>query len=400
MSVTHRSLRGKRIRHLSWAALTAAVMTLTACGGSLSSDSSGGSSSGPVKIGFSVPQSGVYAALGDEMTKGFELYLEQNDGKLGGHEIEVVRADEGETPQTGVPATSKLLLQDKVSAVVGITNSATALALKETFTQSKVPLIIANAGADTLLDDGTDYVWRTSFDNGDLGASLGPEVAKDVGDGTVYLMAPDYAAGHELVGSFEETFTAAGGKVAGKSYTPLGTTTDWQPYLNKVRESGASAVYVFYGGAEAVKFAKQYDTFGFSGDLPLYAPGFLTEGAALAAQGDAVKGVRTSLHYSDLLENDVNQEFVTAYSKKYDMAPTVFAVQAYDAAAVLDQALESAESTDGQGIVDALKDVGDIDSPRGTWRFDENHDIDQTYYLREVQDTPDGLGNVVLGELS
>ncbi len=376
-------------------------MTLSACGGgSLSSDSSDGSSSGPVKIGFSVPQSGVYAALGDEMTKGFEFYLEQHDGKLGGHEIAVVKADEGETPQTGVPATTKLVVQDKVSAVVGIVNSATALALKDTFAQSKVPLIIANAGADTLLDDPSDYVWRTSFDNGDLGASLGPEVAKDVGNGTVYMMAPDYAAGHELVDSFKKTFTEAGGQVAGEAFTPFGTTTDWQPYLNKVRESGAKALYVFYGGAEAVNFSKQYAAFGFSGTLPLYAPGFLTEGAALGAAGDAVKGVRESLQYSDLLETDANQQFVKAYREKYDTAPTVFAVQAYDAAAVLDKALEDAKSTDGQGIVDAMKNLGDIDSPRGTWYFDDTHDIDQTYYLREVQETPNGLGNVVLGELN
>ena len=68
----------------------ASMLLLAACGGgSLSEDGGEGQSEGPVKIGLSVPISGVYAALGEDMTQGFELYLEQNDGQLGGREAEV-----------------------------------------------------------------------------------------------------------------------------------------------------------------------------------------------------------------------------------------------------------------------------------------------------------------------
>lgn len=392
----------RRSHRLAPAALaSASLVLLAACGGgSLSEGGGGEEGDGPVKIGLSLPLSGVYASLGEDMTQGFELYLEENDGQLGGREIEVIKADEGETPQTGVPATSKLVTQNDVSAVVGIVNSATALGVKDTFVQAEVPLIIANAGADELTDDASPYIWRTSFTNGQVGAALGAAVAEELGDEEVFLMASDYAAGQESVDGFRETFTEAGGNIAGETFTPFGTTSDWQPFLSRVRSSGARAVYVFYAGAEAVNFVKQYDSFGIGDKAQLYGAGFLTEGGVLDAQGGAAVGVRTSLHYSHLLESDRNAEFVEAYQAAYNEVPTVYAVQAYDAAAALDAALEDAESTDGAGVAEALANVGDIDSPRGTWSFDEDHNPDQPYYLREVQETDDGPANVVLEELA
>jgi branched-chain amino acid transport system substrate-binding protein len=394
----------RRIRGRAPTALAAASMLmLAACGGGSLSEGGGdgedGDDSGPVKIGLSVPLSGVYSSLGEDMEQGFQLYLDQNDAQLGGHDIEIVKADEGETPQTGVPATTKLVTQDQVSAVVGIVNSATALGLRDTFVQAEVPLIIANAGADDLTTPSSPYIWRTSFTNGQVGEAFGATVAEELGGDPIYLMAADYAAGHESVDGFKKSFTEAGGKVAGEAFTPFGTTSDWQPYLNKVRSSGAKGVYVFYAGAEAVNFVKQYDSFGLGDDIQLYGAGFLTEGGALDAQGQSALTVQTSLHYSNLLDSERNDEFVQAYEEAYDEPPTVYAVQAYDAAAALDQAIESADSTDGAGLAEALGGAGEIDSPRGTWSFDENHNPDQPYYQREVQDVDGVLGNAVLGEL-
>lgn len=398
------TLSGVR-RHLTAIPAALALTALAACGGgSLSQAGAGaaepGDDSSPVKIGLSVPVSGVYAPLGEDMTQGFELYLEQNDGQLGGRDIELVTADEGEGPQAGVPATTRLVTQDQVSAVVGIVNSATALGLKDTFVGSEVPLIIANAGADEITADASEYIWRTSFTNGGVGESIGAAVAEEVGDGSVYVITADYAAGKEQIGGFKRAFEAAGGTIAGETYTPFGTTSDWQPYLNEIRNSGAAAVFSFYAGSEAVNFVKQYSAFGLADTTPLYGTGFLTEGGVLDAQGEAATGIKTSLHYSHTVDNETNAEFVEAYQAAYGEVPTVYAVQAYDAAKVLDMAIEQAESTDGPGIAAAIAGIGDVESPRGTWRFDEKHDPDQPYYLREVQPLDGAVANVVLRELS
>ncbi|MCP2356314.1 branched-chain amino acid transport system substrate-binding protein [Nonomuraea thailandensis] len=375
------------------------ALVLSGCAGSSLDQSGGGGTGGAVKIGLLVPLSGVYAPLGEDMRNGFQLYLDQHGGKLGGRAVEVVSADEGEGPQTGVPAAQKLVTQDQVTAVVGVVNSATALGLRDFFHESKKPLLVANAGADDVTGARkSEYVWRTSFANGKVAAPLGPAVAKEA-KGGVYLIAADYAAGREMIAGFRKTFEAAGGKVAGEEYTPFGKTQDFQPFLSAIRGSDAKAVYAFYAGAEAVSFVKQYKQFGLAGSTPLYGTGFLTEGGVLDAQGDAAVGVKTSLHYSAELDTPRNKEFAAAYRKAYDEAPTVYAVQAYDAATVLDKALPGAPGGTGEELVKALGTVGTVDSPRGRWSFDADHDAQQTYYLREVRSSGGTMVNAVVSEL-
>jgi branched-chain amino acid transport system substrate-binding protein len=382
------------------AGLLLITLVVAGCGGSSVDQPGGGEEdSDDVKVGLLVPLSGVYAPLGEDMRAGFQLYLDQHDGQLAGRTVELVVADEGDGPETGVPAAQRLVTQDQVAMVVGIVSSAVALGVRDLFEESQVPLIVANAGANAITgEQGSDYIWRTSFSSGKVSGALGAAVAEEV-DGEVYLIAPDYAAGEEMVAGFRETFEAAGGTVADEAYTPFGTTQDFQPFLSEIRNSGAAAVYAFYAGAEAVSFVQQYSEFGLAEEIPLYGPGFLTEGGVLAAQGEAALGVRTSLHYSAELDTPGNQEFVEAYTSANDRPPTVYAVQAYDAAAVLDLALVQASDTSGQALVAALRGIGPIDSPRGQWQFDDTHDPDQTFYLREVQADGDALVNAVVGEL-
>ena len=384
--------------------LAAATLVVAGCGGSAvrgGGGGGGGEEQQSVKLGLLVPQSGVYAPLGEDMKQGFQLYLDQHGGKLGGKRVELLTADEGAGPQAAVPAAKKLIQQDRVVAVSGVVSSAVALGLRDLFTESKVPLVISNAGADALTGEaGSDYLWRTSFANSEPNAAIGPHVADEVGDGGVYLVAADYAAGHEHMAGFKKTFEAAGGKIVGEQYTPFGKTQDFQPYLNAIQRSGAEAVYCFYAGAEAVTFVKQYKQFGLAGDLPLFSAGFLTEGGALEAQGDAALGIKTSLNYVPDLDNPTNKEFSEAYEGAFGEGPTTYAVASYDSAAVLDKAIAAVDgSVTGEKLTAALGQVGEIDSPRGAWRFSETHNPIQKYYLREVRKQGDGYANVTLREL-
>ncbi len=387
-------------RRLPTIAIVGLAMALVAgCGSSLEEDQQGGGGDGPVKVGLLVPKSGVYAPLGRDMENGFRMYLDAKGGKLGGRTVQLVVADEGGGPETGVPAAQKLIQQDKVTAMVGVVNSAVALGVRDLVADAKVPLIVANAGANAITgEQRSDYVWRTSFTNGEVAGALGAYVAEQVGNGKVFLAAPDYAAGKEATAGFQETFEVAGGQVAGTELTPFGTTNNFQPYLARIQRSGAKAVYCFYAGAEAVAFVKQYQQFGLASKIPLYCSGFVTEGGVLAAQGDAALGIRTSLHYSDQIDNPTNRRFVADYSSRYGAAPTVYAVQAYDAAAVLDQAL--AKGTTGDAVVEGLKGIGEIDSPRGPWRFNDGHGPDQTYYLRETRRQGGRIVNAVVQPLT
>jgi branched-chain amino acid transport system substrate-binding protein len=369
------------------------------CGSSVGNDDGGSTSGGgAVKVGLVIPQAGVYAPLGTDMKRAWDLWLERNGNKLGNYTVTTITADEGETPQTGVPAVQKLLQSDQVDVLVGIVNSATALGVKDMVAEAKKLLVVSNAGANAITSTSrSPYIWRTSFTNSQVSAALGKHLA---GSGkTAYAVAPDYAAGAEATAGFTTAFKAGGGSVLGEDKPAFGKTQDYQPVLSKIQASGAQLTYCFFAGAEAVTFVKQYAQFGLASRIPLYGSGFLTEGGVLAAQADAALGVQTSLHYSTELDNTANKEFRTAYESKYNAAPTVYAVQTWDAAAVLNLALRTASGLSGDALATALGSIGSIeDSPRGPWSFD-GQTPKQKFYLRKVEKRGDKLVNVVASDL-
>jgi branched-chain amino acid transport system substrate-binding protein len=386
----------RRIPFLT-AVAAAGALTLSACGGGTLGGGDEEASEGPIKIGLLVPQSGVYKSLGDDMKAGFEVYLEENDNMLGGVEVEVVVADEGETADSGKAAADKLVKQDEVTVVTGVVSSAVMNGVVDLFETNKIPLVGSNASPTTLTD--ATFIWRTSYVNDQPGEALGGYVAENV-DGEVYFLAADYQAGLDEVTGFKRSFEAAGGQVADEVYTPFPGTTNFQPFLANVQSSGAEALFSFYAGGAAVEFVKQYDQFGLKGEVEHYSAGFLTEGGVLDGQGSSAEGTFTAMNYNYDLDNEINNAFVEAYEAKTDRKPTTYAMASYDAAKVLDMAIEAAGGeVDSEAINEAIGQIEEVESPRGTWTWSDIGTPVQMWYLREVQEVDGTLTNVIIEEL-
>jgi len=391
------SNRFTRRRLLGALGAAGALAVLPRCKSQTGGSAGGG---GRVKIGLVVPQAGVYAPLGTDMKRAWDLWLELHGGKLGKLDVTTVVADEGESPQSGVPAVQKLLQNDQVDVLVGLVNSAVALGAKDMVKEAKKLLIVTNAGAGAITGAARNpYIWRTSFTNAQISSVMGTHMAKLGSASPAYILAPDYAAGSEVLAGFKKTFVDGGGQIAGEVKTPFGKTQDYQPFIAGIKSSGAKAAFCFFSGAEAVAFVKQYAQFGLAAEIPLYASGFLTEGSVLTAQADAALGIQTTLHYSTELDNPANKSFIEAYRGKYSATPTVFSVQTWDAASVLHRALATATALDGDSLSKALEGVGTIDdSPRGPWSFD-GQSPKQRIYLRKVEKHGTDYVNTVVTDL-
>ena len=144
------------------------------------------------------------------------------------------------------------------------------------------------------------------------------------------------------------------------------------------------AVAAFFSGGAAVKFIKDYAAAGLKGKIPLFGPGFLTDGV-LDEVGDAAEGIETTLHYADSLNTKRDDAFRLNYVKAYKLQPDVFAVQGYDAGQLLAAGLDAVKG-DVSKKAELIKamEAAKIDSPRGAWTLSKAHNPVQDIYLRKV----------------
>ncbi|MCG6560336.1 ABC transporter substrate-binding protein [Ruegeria sp. 1NDH52C] len=350
-----------------------------------------------IKVGLLLPFSGVYASLGNEIETGFNLGLQQF-GSESDVTFEIAREDTEVKPPVALGKAKKLILQDKVDVMVGIVSSGVLGAVRDMVHGAGVPLIVANAGNDEATGAScSPFITRMSFSNGQINRPMGTWMAEQ-GVKKVFTLAPDYAAGRQMIDAFTETFTAAGGEIVGQEFTPFQKTQDFGPYLAQAKASGADAVYVFYAGGEAISFIKQYDSFGLKADLPLYGSGFLTSPLYVNAQGEAAKGVITALHYAPTIDSEANAAFVAAFTEETGRAPSEFAVQGYDAARALIEATKTG-ANDRAGLANALRQVS-FEGPRGQLAIDPaTNNIIQPIYVYETVSGEGGLTQKVLAQL-
>ncbi|MER7273302.1 ABC transporter substrate-binding protein [Dactylosporangium sp. NPDC000244] len=374
------------------AVAAALALALAGCSGSTvagGADTGSTDASGPVKIGFMVPKSGVYASIGTDLERAMQIYLDKHDGKLGGRKVELVTVDEGSTPQVGTAAARRLVQQEQVAAVTGIVNSATAVGVATVFSDAKTPVVSTGQVTDN------PFWWRVGWTNPMMNTSIVDYLVARK-DKPVYLIGADYKQGRDIIDAVKAGLQAGGVTVAGTTFTPFGTTQDYQPYLAEIQKSKAGAVYAFYAGAEATRFVTQYAQFGLNTQATLYGNQALTEGN-LSAQGPAAAGVLTNSIYSPGIDSPVNKQFVEAYTAKYNAQPSVYSEAQYASAAVLDKAIASIGNgkVTGEAVNAALGKVGDVETPRGTWRFDSFQAPTQTIYLRRATNS----GGVMVDEV-
>jgi branched-chain amino acid transport system substrate-binding protein len=234
-------------------------------------------------------------------------------------------------------------------------------------------------------------VVRTSFSNWQTSYPCADVMLKD-GRKKVVLMFWNYSFGQESMAAFKEGFVKGGGTVVKEIPVPF-PTTEFQAHLSEIAALRPDAVFVFFAGAGAAKFVKDYADAGLRDKVALYGSGFLTDGV-LAAQGPAAEGVKTTLHYADALDTPVNQKFRAAFKKATKREADVYAVAGYDTVNVLAQALDKVQGDTGaQKEVIAALEAARLDSPRGPFRFSKAHNPVQNVYVRQVK----GGKEVVLG---
>jgi branched-chain amino acid transport system substrate-binding protein len=342
------------------------------------------SSSGPIKIGLMLPYSGTYAALGVAIENGFKLYVQEQGGKLGGRELQYFKVDDESDPSKATDNVNKLIKRDNVDVLVGTVHSGVALAMAKAAKDNNTLLVIPNAGADAITGPMcAANIVRSSFSNWQPGYAMGV-VAGAKGVKRAMTITWNYAAGTESTKGFTEGLEKSGGKVTKDLLLPF-PNVEFQALLTEIAAQKPDAVYAFFAGGGAVKFVKDYAAAGLNKTIPLYGPGFLTDGT-LEAQGASAQNMLTTLHYADNLDTPRNNAFRKAYAIAYKSNADVYAVQGYDAAQILGNGLKAVHGdlSKRDQLTAAMRKTP-VDSPRGRFSISAAGNPVQDIYLREVK---------------
>ncbi len=348
-----------------------------------------------VKVGMVAPFSGPFAAYGQQFQRGAEIALEETGGMAGSVKVELITRDEAGGPEKVKQVTQELIVRDKVPLLMGYQMTPDAAAVAPLSTQAKVPVIILNAATGSLTRRSPYFV-RLSFTEWQNGAAIAGWAVKS-GIRNAYLAVADYAPGHDSRDAFRHFFTKGGGVVAGEALMPV-ATSDFAPFLQKIKDAGPDAIYLFMPvGPPAVAFIKTYYQLGLpEAGIKLIATG-QTDELDLPAIGERAVGLVTAYHYSPYTDNATNKRFVAAYKARYgaDTLPNFAAVAGYDgmqaAMAVL---ARLGDRVSGDAAMEVLRNWK-TQSPRGAISIDPaERDIVQPIAIRRVQKVGNVLGNV------
>lgn len=145
----------KRIHSRIALATLAAGLALTGAGA--------GAAEPTIRIGVMSPNTGPYAAIGEDVRNGFQLYLDEVGAKVGGARLELVFEDSQAKPDVGLTKARKLVESDKVAFLGGVVSSSVAYALRDYMVEKNIPYVVSVASADGLTQQlAAPNIFRTN----------------------------------------------------------------------------------------------------------------------------------------------------------------------------------------------------------------------------------------------
>lgn len=350
-----------------------------------------------IKVGLVAPFSGPFAQYGGQMYAGIKAYFHLHGDEVAGKKIEIIRRDTGGSgPEIARRLSQELVNRDKVDFLAGYGLTPEAMASAPIAERSKTPMIVMNAATQSIVEK-SQYVARVSLTTGQGSGVIGHWAAGE-GIKTAVTLVADYGPGLDAEAAFKSTFTRGGGKIIESIRTPL-NSPDFSPYMQKIKDLGPDAVFVFVpAGEQSIGFMKNYQSRGLADvGIKVIGTGDVTDDHVLPAMGDEALGVITGFHYSVAHKSPENEKFLKAFAEvNPDSGQANFmTVAGYDGMDAIFQVARALDGNiDGDKAMEVLKGMK-INSPRGPLVIDpETRDVVQTEYVRRVERIDGQLHNV------
>lgn len=361
-------------RFLGLAVAFALVMSVAGCTGT-KTQAVKPASSEPIRVGVVLSLTGPYAALGTAEKNALELESDalNRAGGIDGRKIELVIEDDGTDEAKAVAATTKLIDQDKVVAIIGASGTGQSMAMRGDVDRAGIAQI-SMAGGTVITSTFDSLVYQTPWSN-TIVVPYVLQAIKDAGYAKIALLADTGGYGKDGSAVIKSDAGEFGIKIVdSQTFNP--GDTDLSAQLTKIKSSGAEAVLLWTAGKEgalAVKGARDLGiTVPFFGGSGQARKEFI-DGAGPAAEG-LVFGTGKSLVPAnwgkESKEYATLNDFAVRYEAAYGNTPDIFAGHAFDAFNIVVGALKSAgPDADAAAVAKAVEGTKGLIGFGGTFTF-------------------------------
>jgi branched-chain amino acid transport system substrate-binding protein len=332
-----------------------------------------------ILVGHVGSMTGAEATFGDSTEKGIKLAFEQLNKKGGvkGRKLALKTLDSQGKPEEAQSAATRLIVNDKVTVLLGEVASSRSLAMAPVADKNQVPMITpASTNPTVTIDPVTKkvrpFVSRVCFIDpfqGTVMAKFAREnlkvskvaVLRDVGNA--------YSVG--LADFFVEGFKKLGGTIVTDQSFKAGDQ-DFKAQLTKIREANPEALYVPGYYTDVGLIARQVRELGMKQPL-MGGDGWDSTQLYEIAQG-ALDGSYFSNHYTVESPDPKVKEFIAAYKAMFDgQTPDAMAALGYDAAMIAADAMRRAKDLSGPAVAEAIAATKDFSGVTGKITLDANH---------------------------
>jgi ABC-type branched-subunit amino acid transport system substrate-binding protein len=310
-----------------------------------------------VTIGVISGFSGPFAGPGEDQWRGIQLAAEEINAQGGilGKQIKLVRRDDKINPGEAGKMAQDLIQNEKPDFIVGANSAGTVLPHNDAAKKAGIPYIAIaqNDRINTAADRGA-YSFHEAVTPTLNGRSMSKWIVNNLGKKVYFLMA-DYAFGKDTYASMSKAVAEAGGTEAGLTYFPLGTT-DFTPFIAKVRAAKADVVVCGSFGNDSINLLKQVQRFGLTKESKFFFPVVdLMMDMATGFENLAGSYGAANFYWELADKNPTAKKFVDAYTKKWGAPPSGYAGYAYSAMHVIKKGTDKAKSLEPAKFAKALE---------------------------------------------
>lgn len=346
----------------------------------------GGGSSAPadvIKIGEVGSMTGSEATFGTSTHQGIELAIKQENeaGGIKGKKLQIVALDDQGKPDEAATAVTKLITQDKVSAILGEVASSRSMAMAPIAQNYKIPMVTPSSTNPKVTELG-DYVFRVCFIDPFQGTVMAKFAAESLKAKKVAVLRDvknDYSVG--LANYFTDTFKKLGGEVIiDQSYSA--SDVDFKAQLTAIRAKKPDAIFVPGYYTEVALIGRQARELGIK--VPLLGGDGWDSPKLNEIGGKAMNNSYFSNHYTPEDKSPRVQEFITKYQAAYGSVPDGLAAMGYDAAKVLIDAMKRAKSFDTADVRTALAGTKEFPGVTGKITIDDKRNAVKSAVVLKV----------------